>query len=136
MRIEECQELILKKNLFVLGVKQADVKFSSKVGAGGDRFISHINFDGNKTTEMMINGLLSDLKFKSYECVVLVHDKKVIMLPITKGSFRYSESHRRILKCRVLTNNDYKIKKSDFENWHLDKNKEIELDEKIKKYLL
>lgn len=124
MKIEECQELITSKKLFVLGVKQADIKFGSR-----NEYLTYINFDVNKTTEMAINGLLSNLKFNNYESVVLIHDKKIVMLPIVKGSFRFSETNKRIMRCRI--EHGYKVKRNDLVNWHLDEEKEKKLDKKI-----
>lgn len=103
----------VKENTGTLAVKQADVRLDFRKNGT----LRRISLPTNKVIEMKKNGLLLPEKVEEYSMIELVHEKKLIPIPVVKGSGKYYGPKGCLL--RFLVEPTAQLMKREIHNWHL-----------------
>lgn len=103
----------LNEETYTLAVKQVDVRFGYRKSGT----LKQISLSTNKVLEMQKNGLLLPEKVEKYSTIELIHDKKLISIPVVKGSGKYCGRNGCLL--RFLVEPATQFMRSDIHNWHL-----------------
>lgn len=97
---------------YSLAVNQSDLRFFYK-----NKFLRTISISSNKTIELRKNKLLEPEKLKQYNELCIVHDKKLLKLPIVQDSPTYNGRNGELLQVTIPDN--VQLSKEDLEKWHL-----------------
>lgn len=115
---------IFKKETHGLAVKESDVRFSF---APSGR-LNQIRISANKIIEMRENGLLDPKKIHEYSRITLVHDKKMLRIPVVRGSGKFCGQNSGLLRFSIAPN--VFLKRGELHNWHLQLSQGSEKHEK------
>lgn len=103
---------IFKEQAHVLAVKESDLRFHFR-----GNYLKHVSISSNKVIEMRKNNLLEQRKLQEYTAIGIVHDKKVLTLPIVKGSWKYGGQNQSLLRTAISPS--VRLKKGELHKWHL-----------------
>ncbi|MEI5992354.1 hypothetical protein A5881_003910 [Enterococcus termitis] len=107
---------IFKEQVRHLALKESDVDFVYQ-RSNQQKFLKQLTINANKVIELRANNLLELRKLQEYSVILLVHDKKTIKIPITKGSWRYCGQNKGRLRCSIAPH--VRLERNDMHNWHL-----------------
>ncbi|MEI5992412.1 hypothetical protein A5881_003968 [Enterococcus termitis] len=104
---------IFKEQVSHLALKNSDVKFYY------DRrnVLKRVLVNANKVIELRENQLLKNEKLREYSEIWLIHDKKIIKIPVVKGSWNFCGQKDGLLRFSIAPN--VRLERKDMHNWHL-----------------
>ncbi|GGD03306.1 hypothetical protein [Enterococcus wangshanyuanii] len=107
---------IFKEQARHLALKESDVDFVYQ-RSNQQKILKQLTINANKVIELRENNLLELKQWQEYSAILLVHNRKTIKIPITKGSWRYCGKNKARLRFSIP--NNVRLSRSKMQNWHL-----------------